>query len=134
MPKVGLSRPYVARYHENGAGQVSYTDGVRAGRVVHGDKLILRKVRFQLGRQRFKKRHGVGRGRAQVDDRRNKILFLARYAHTFNTSSRSYTVLILPDSTLTSLGLSFSTRTTVGRESSISLAFKIGFMLKRLPL
>lgn len=34
MPKVGLSRPYVARYHENGAGQVSYTDGVRAGRAV----------------------------------------------------------------------------------------------------
>ncbi len=34
MPKVGLSRPYVARYHENGAGQVSYSDGVRAGRAV----------------------------------------------------------------------------------------------------
>ena len=34
MPKVGLSRPYVARYHENGAGTVSYTDGVRAGRAV----------------------------------------------------------------------------------------------------
>ena len=34
MPKVGLSRPYVARYHENGAGTVSYSDGVRAGRAV----------------------------------------------------------------------------------------------------
>lgn len=34
MPKVGLSRPYVARYSENGAGVVSYSDGVRAGRAV----------------------------------------------------------------------------------------------------
>lgn len=35
MPKVGLSRPYVARYHENGAGIVSYSGGVRAGRAVN---------------------------------------------------------------------------------------------------
>lgn len=34
MPKVGLSRPYVARYSENGAGTVSYSGGVRAGRAV----------------------------------------------------------------------------------------------------
>lgn len=34
MPKVGLSRPYVARYHENGAGTVTYSDGIRAGRAV----------------------------------------------------------------------------------------------------
>ena len=34
MPKVGLSRPYVARYSENGAGTVSYSRGVRAGRAV----------------------------------------------------------------------------------------------------
>ena len=33
---------------------------------------------------------------------------------------------------LTSFGSSLMTRTTVGRESSISLAFKIGFMLNRL--
>ena len=34
MPKVGLSRPYVARYSENGAGTVTYSGGVRAGRAV----------------------------------------------------------------------------------------------------
>lgn len=34
MPKVGLSRPYVAVYAENGAGTVSYSRGVRAGRAV----------------------------------------------------------------------------------------------------
>lgn len=32
MPKVGLSRPYVALYSENGAGTVAYSQGVRAGR------------------------------------------------------------------------------------------------------
>lgn len=34
MPKVGLSRPYVAVYADNGAGTVSYSRGVRAGRAV----------------------------------------------------------------------------------------------------
>lgn len=34
MPKVGLSRPYAAVYHEDGAGNVTYTQGVRAGRAV----------------------------------------------------------------------------------------------------
>lgn len=34
MPKVGLSRPYVAGYSENGAGTVTYSGGVRAGRAV----------------------------------------------------------------------------------------------------
>ena len=34
MPKVGLSRPYVANYAENGAGTVTYSNGVRAGRAV----------------------------------------------------------------------------------------------------
>ena len=34
MPKVGLSRPYVAVYADNGAGTVSYSRGFRAGRAV----------------------------------------------------------------------------------------------------
>lgn len=34
MPKVGLSRPYIAKYNDNGAGKVTYTDGRRAGRAV----------------------------------------------------------------------------------------------------
>lgn len=34
MPKVGLSRPYAAVYHEDGAGTVTYSGGVRAGRAV----------------------------------------------------------------------------------------------------
>lgn len=34
MPKVGLSRPYVARYSEDGAGHVTYSGGCRAGRAV----------------------------------------------------------------------------------------------------
>lgn len=34
MPKVGLSRPYTALYHDNGAGGVTYSDGIRAGRAV----------------------------------------------------------------------------------------------------
>ena len=66
----------------------------------------------------------------QIDNGRDKVFFFC--VHTSSTSSKSYTVLILPLSTLTSRGSSQSTRTTVGRESSISLAFRIGFMLKRL--
>jgi len=34
MPKIGLSRPYVALYNHNGAGTVTYTKGIRAGRAV----------------------------------------------------------------------------------------------------
>lgn len=34
MPTIGLSRPYVAVYNENGAGKVTYSRGVRAGRAV----------------------------------------------------------------------------------------------------
>ena len=42
--------------------------------------------------------------------------------------SRSYTVLILPDRTLTSVGDCVWTRLTVGRESSISDALRMGFI------
>ena len=101
--------------------------------VIHGNQLILFKVLVQHGVQRLKKPHGLGTIVVQVDHSRDKILFFICHTHTFNTSSRSYTVLILPESTLTSIGSVFITRTTVGRESSISLAFKIGFMLNRLP-
>lgn len=34
MPKIGLSRPYVALYNENGFGTVTYKNGIRAGRAV----------------------------------------------------------------------------------------------------
>ena len=34
MPTIGLSRPYAAIYNENGAGKVTYSRGVRAGRAV----------------------------------------------------------------------------------------------------
>ena len=40
----------------------------------------------------------------------------------------------LPESTLIMVGALCITRTTVGRESSISLAFRMGFMLNRLVL
>ena len=45
----------------------------------------------------------------------------------------SYTVLILPDKTLTKVGALEKVLITVGRESSISLAFRIGFMLNSEP-
>ena len=108
-------------------------DGIIGAGVIHGNQLILFKVLVQHGIQRLKKPHGLGTIVVQVDHSRDKILFFICHTHTFNTSSRSYTVLILPESTLTSIGSVFITRTTVGRESSISLAFKIGFMLNRLP-
>lgn len=98
--------------------------------VVHDDQLILFKVGVQLCGHRAAELHGARAVVVQVNDCRNKIVVFKH--HTSNTSSRSYTVLILPDSTLTSFGSSFITRTTVGRESSISLAFKMGFMLNRL--
>ena len=34
MPKIGLSRPYVAEYEENGFGTVTYRNGMRAGKAV----------------------------------------------------------------------------------------------------
>ena len=108
-------------------------NGIIGAGVIHGNQLILFKVLVQHGVQRLKKPHGLGTIVVQVDHSRDKILFFICHTHTFNTSSRSYTVLILPESTLTSIGSVFITRTTVGRESSISLAFKIGFMLNRLP-
>ena len=98
--------------------------------IIHDHQLILGKVGVQLGRDRAAERDRAVTVIMQIDDCRNKILFFC--IHTSRTSSRSYTVLILPDSTLTSLGASFITRTTVGRESSISLAFRMGFILKRL--
>ena len=84
----------------------------------------------QLGGGGAAELHRAGTVVVQVDDCRDKVFFFC--VHTSSTSSRSYTVLILPLSTLTSFGSSLMTRTTVGRESSISLAFKIGFMLNRL--
>ena len=104
--------------------------GVIGTGIVHDHQLILGKVGVQLGRDRTAERDCTVTVIVQIDDRRNKILLFC--IHASRTSSRSYTVLILPDSTLTSLGVSFITRTTVGRESSISLAFRMGFMLKRL--
>ena len=49
-----------------------------------------------------------------------------RFDHRY--SSRSYTVLILPDSTLMKVGDVLMTRIAVGLESSTSELFKIGFM------
>ena len=109
----------------SGAGAQLFDRVVGAG-VVHDDQLILFKVGVQLCGHRAAEFHGARAVVVQVDDCRNKIVVFKH--HTSNTSSRSYTVLILPDSTLTSFG----SRTTVGRESSISLAFKMGFMLNRL--
>lgn len=34
MPTIGLSRPYAAIYEDNGAGKITYSRGVRAGRAV----------------------------------------------------------------------------------------------------
>ena len=104
--------------------------GVIGTGIIHDHQLILGKVGVQLGRDRAAERDRTVAVIMQIDDRRNKILLFC--IHTSSTSSKSYTVLILPDSTLTSLGASFITRTTVGRESSISLALRMGFMLKRL--
>ena len=98
--------------------------------VVDNDQLILRKVGIQLDGRRAAEFHRPRAVVVQVDNSGDKVFLF--YIHTSSTSSRSYTVLILPLSTLTSFGSSHSTRTTVGRESSISLAFKIGFMLNRL--
>src|SRR5699024_5632717 len=103
--------------------------------VVHRHQLVLLKMGVQLLFQKPEKLDGAGPVVVQVDHRRDKILFFAAIGrHCASTSSKSYTVLILPESTLTKSGPAAIFRTTVGRESSISLAFKIGFMLKRLPL
>ena len=104
--------------------------GVVGAGVIHDDQLILGEVGVQLGGGGAAELHRAGTIVVQVDDRRDKVFFFC--VHTSSTSSRSYTVLILPLSTLTSFGSLLMTRTTVGRESSISLAFKIGFMLNRL--
>ena len=98
--------------------------------VIHRHQLILGKMRVQFRSNRTAEFRCAGAVVMQVDDRRNKVFFFC--IHSSSTSSKSYTVLILPDNTLTSLGSSHITRTTVGRESSISLAFRMGFMLNRL--
>ena len=96
--------------------------------VDHND-LILHEMSIQNSMQRVKERHSFFIIIFDVDNRRDEIPF---FTHKPSTSSKSYTVLIFPESTLINVGSLAYCRTTVGLESSISLAFKIGFILNKL--
>ncbi len=62
-----------------------------------------------------------------IDHCGDEVLLLVNN-HVVSTSSKSYTVLILPDSTLMNVGPAQCCLITVGLELSISEAFNIGFI------
>src|SRR5699024_9426030 len=74
-------------------------DGVVGAGVVHRNELILLKVGIQLLGQHLEELDRAHAVIVQIDHRGDKVFFLV-CCHCASTSSKSYTVLILPESTL----------------------------------
>ena len=112
--------------------------------VVHTDNLIFFKIPLHGFADRSQEFPDIFLIIMQIQHTGHKILFLILYDFFLHNcflfcfsvilsgqskkGSRSYTVLILPDNTLIKAGSVESARITVGLESSISEALRIGFM------
>ena len=112
---------------------IDFRDSVVRRRVIDKNQLILVEKSCQLLCDHGQEHIDICGIVMQIHDRRDKFVFpVLRKVH-YRNSSRSYTVLILPDKTLTSRGYSLFTRIAVGLESSTSEDFRIGFIEYKDP-